>query len=644
MGSTRQLKPPHALGRSFFWQGLLILLPLAVLAAIGFWFLSEQRAAAREKAIQETTRSAQNIADKLNELLREVSDVSHPSVPLDPDQAKVPYLYSLNPLPPKNLDPDKHYRSGLTLLEAGRTEEAATAFSYTPDVDNAFSSSGIPLFALIRFHQLMALPADFPKSELRDKLNHLDVTLTRTHPSILSLPMLKAVEEKYRGFDRGDGLNERLDYRKLDKVKLKEGHLKQNWLYMLEAMFPLNDPIAEWQLQEGFRRILRQHIEEIRRDRTSKWITDENGASWRLDVLNTRRDPSHQRVVHANRSSYLEKHVGVIANSRLYFPESDYASIRVNYDGRTLFPPPAKLAQLKNFEPVATANKGLVEVSSFLTNYGLIHAQQRRETIWFVSIIALAAFTAIFGLWVTRRAYLKQEAMNRMKSNFVSSVSHELRAPIASIRLMAERLGAGNVNDEKKRGEYFGFIEQESRRLSNLVENVLDFSRIEDGKKTYSFEETDVAQLAEETTRLMEPHAAEHKVNLATRFHPPRELPCIDPMEIQQALVNLIDNAIKYSGQGRTVTIGLENGSPDKFNLWVEDEGPGIPRQEQSKIFDRFYRVGSELERETEGVGIGLSIVRHTAEAHGGAITIDSTPGKGSRFTLELPIRPPKHS
>ncbi len=191
------------------------------------------------------------------------------------------------------------------------------------------------------------------------------------------------------------------------------------------------------------------------------------------------------------------------------------------------------------------------------------------------------------------RAFLKQQAVNRMKSNFVSSISHELRAPIASIRLMAERLRAGKVDEKEKRREYFDFIEQGSRRLATLVENVLDFSRIEDGRKTYNFKEADIEQLAADTVQLMRPYAAEKKVTLETDLRPPANAPTIDPTEIQKALINLIDNAIKYSPEGKNITISLAFG--------------GSPREEQQKIFQRFYRVGSELERETQGVGSSRS-------------------------------------
>jgi signal transduction histidine kinase len=227
-------------------------------------------------------------------------------------------------------------------------------------------------------------------------------------------------------------------------------------------------------------------------------------------------------------------------------------------------------------------------------------------------------------------------------------------------------LERGKVQDEPKRNEYFRFIVQECRRLSSLIENVLDFSRIEQGRKQYEFEPTDIVALAGQTVKLMEPYAAEKGVKLeTTNIEPPTsniELN-VDGRAIQQALVNLIDNAIKHSPKGETVTVGLECGqrrtgvapvfnSTDTNNavedkqmetaatavlLFVTDHGPGIPAGEQEKIFERFYRLGSELRRETQGVGIGLSIVKHIVEAHGGRVNLESEAGQGSRFVIELP-------
>jgi signal transduction histidine kinase len=267
-----------------------------------------------------------------------------------------------------------------------------------------------------------------------------------------------------------------------------------------------------------------------------------------------------------------------------------------------------------------------------------------------------------------------------MKSNFVSSVSHELRAPIASVRLLAEGLERGRVQTEVKKAEYFRFIVQECRRLSSLIENVLDFSRIEQGRKQFQFEPTDLVALVSQTVQLMEPCAAERQIALTTQINnaqlstinPP---PSLDGRAIQQAIVNLLDNAIKHSPASQTVTVGLEvaeafpnsteASSPritphasrfmhhvsrcesdsslltrhSSLALWVEDHGEGIPPQEHARIFEQFYRRGSELRRQTQGVGLGLALVKHIVEAHGGRVHVRSVVGQGSRFTMELPLR-----
>ncbi len=306
-------------------------------------------------------------------------------------------------------------------------------------------------------------------------------------------------------------------------------------------------------------------------------------------------------------------------------------------------------------------------------------AVQRRQFL-FSALIIGALLAGLASAIILRRSLIRQQSLNEQKSNFVSSVSHELRAPIASVRLMAESLERGKVAGGAKQSEYFRFIVQECRRLSSLIENVLDFSRIEQGRKQYEFEPTDLLALTRETVKLMEPYAEEKGVQLRLETslaaperseggniqHPTSNIELeIDGRAIQQALVNLIDNAIKHSAKGQAVTIGLDadcrtgvppvsdiqGGTPDAMLqkeisetgrrpvlLYVEDHGPGIPPAEHEKIFERFYRLGSELRRETQGVGIGLSIVRHIVAAHGGDVTVRSNIGEGSRFTIVLPV------
>ncbi|MHB8522627.1 MAG: ATP-binding protein [Limisphaerales bacterium] len=368
-----------------------------------------------------------------------------------------------------------------------------------------------------------------------------------------------------------------------------------------------------------------------------------------------------------------------------------YFGVAVDVAGRNL-------ASARSGTTVLASSTGReIKVSVHLADPVAFYARQRVRTMWFGSLIGVSVAAVLLGFVTAWRAFQRQRRLSEMKTNFVSSVSHELRAPIASVRLMAEELEDIGPHDRQKSKEYHRFIVQECRRLSGLIENVLDFARHEQGRKQYEFEPTDLVALVRETARLMQTYAADRQIQVTTTVAGEPVAAEVDGQAIQRVLVNLIDNAIKHSPAQSSVTVGLEfpptqdhderkveskvqspesgtdgrqaggnltseianpkseldqslltpaatsdlhslNSQPSTLNLFVEDHGAGIPPEDHERIFERFYRRGSELRRETQGVGLGLAIVKYVTEAHGGKVTVRSAVGQGSRFTVQLPL------
>ena len=240
------------------------------------------------------------------------------------------------------------------------------------------------------------------------------------------------------------------------------------------------------------------------------------------------------------------------------------------------------------------------------------------------------------GLFLTHRNVSKEMALARLKSDFVSNVSHELRTPLSLIRLYAETLEMGRITSPQKYQEYYSIIRKESERLTALINNILDFSRIEAGRKEYDFRETDLRELVHNT---LESYRFQIEQNGFTFEEKIGEVPPmrVDREAMARSLVNLVNNSLKYSQDRKYIGVNLyrDDGS---VRLEVVDHGIGIPAEEQAKIFEKFYRVGDPLVHNTKGSGLGLSLVRHIAQAHGGDVSVESAPGRGSRFIITLPI------
>jgi signal transduction histidine kinase len=260
------------------------------------------------------------------------------------------------------------------------------------------------------------------------------------------------------------------------------------------------------------------------------------------------------------------------------------------------------------------------------------------------SVLTLGGLSFLLagGIYLTYRNVSKEMALARLKSDFVSNVSHELRTPLSLIRLYAETLELGRLTSPEKHQEYYCIIRKESERLTALINNILDFSRIEAGRKEYDFRETDMRELVRNTLESYRYQIEQHGFTLEEKIGdvPPLRM---DREAMARSLVNLVNNALKYSQDRKYIGVNLyrENGS---VKLEVIDHGIGIPRHEQSKIFEKFYRVGDPLVHNTKGSGLGLSLVQHIAKAHGGDVLVDSAPGAGSKFTISLPVNPEENN
>jgi signal transduction histidine kinase len=252
-------------------------------------------------------------------------------------------------------------------------------------------------------------------------------------------------------------------------------------------------------------------------------------------------------------------------------------------------------------------------------------------------ILGVLSLLMIGGLVLTYRSVTKEVALAKLKSDFVSNVSHELRTPLSLIQLYAETLELGRIQTQEKKEEYYRIIRKESERLGKLISNILDFSRIEAGRKEYDLCETDIAELVRNTLDTYRYQIEKNGFEFEMSIEP--EIPAmrLDREAIARALLNLVNNALKYSADKKFLLVKLyrTNGA---VKLEVVDRGIGIAYRDQSKIFDKFYRTCDPLVHDTKGSGLGLSLVRHITHAHGGEVEVESTPGKGSKFTLSLPL------
>lgn len=318
---------------------------------------------------------------------------------------------------------------------------------------------------------------------------------------------------------------------------------------------------------------------------------------------------------------------------RIFIPQvlPDGYAIRLECAGRVI-------GELGEGSVVETVPRGAWVARILLADENALLAGDAKSRRMLVGVLAAAALAAAFGLWQAGRGYMRAVELADRQSGFMAAVSHEMRTPLAAMRLLAENLESGVAERAGESAGHLRLLRGECARLSTLVENVLAFS----GKsRVAAFEALSPSDLLDDLSAMLVPVAERLGVRLETSADALPTAPMGDAAALRRLILNLLDNALKHTPPGGSVVCRIEPEAPAHWRIEVADTGPGVPVAERDRVFEPFYRIGSELRRTTPGVGLGLALVRLTAIAHGGRAGVSDSPGGGALFTVTLPLQPP---
>lgn len=305
----------------------------------------------------------------------------------------------------------------------------------------------------------------------------------------------------------------------------------------------------------------------------------------------------------------------------------------------TVLPSPFGPLAARSFVPLHRLfNNGLNENFSIVVPSSRIEeimAQRRRHILnGLIGSLLILIASVLYVFWKNVK---RSEKISQMKTDFVATISHDLRTPLTAIAYISERLKSGRVESEEERQEFYQMLITESNELQELVNEVLDYSALSQGQLCLHLESRDMGQVAEEALLRLSSKLSKRQIHLKTDLPEGPLNILMDVKAIRHAMVNLIDNALKYSGQSKEIQIIVK--AQEGGGLFsVKDYGIGIPAEEQSRIFEKFYRVEHALTQKTEGMGLGLAIVKELIEAHRGRVWVQSRLGEGSTFSLWLPF------
>ena len=309
----------------------------------------------------------------------------------------------------------------------------------------------------------------------------------------------------------------------------------------------------------------------------------------------------------------------------------------VDEDGRIIYGPPLRSGEFTVGVRFPTTLYGWrVQVSP--SGSDELTARVQNRAMLELVMVVLSSVVIVLGVVVTLFAAERERRVSVMKSDFVANVSHELKTPLALVRMFAEMLQSGRVASEEKRQQYLDIIMSESERLSALIENVLDFARVERGRQAYEFADGDVGEAVTKAVNVYRYRAEREGVELAIEVEPHLPVTRIDERAIQLAVINLLDNALKYAAGSDKITVRAQR-QGGSVVVRVVDHGPGVAVEDRERIFERFVRGASQAGKPIRGSGIGLALVKHIAESHGGRAWVDTNPaaqvGGSSRGTPE---------
>ena len=263
-----------------------------------------------------------------------------------------------------------------------------------------------------------------------------------------------------------------------------------------------------------------------------------------------------------------------------------------------------------------------------------IRKETRHRMLLMYGLMLFALITVIFGSFFMFRFITQERKLLAMKANFLSSVSHELKTPLTSIKMFAEMMARGRLQKAEKVQEYSTLIGKEASRLENLIGAILNYTRMEHGTGAFKWERLDFSICAKKVFDAVEDIGVEKGLTFYTHFEP-NVFVMGDYTALYSLVQNLIDNAIKYTEAPGDITVNVKS-EDDWIVFSVADTGIGIASSEQKNIFNDFYRVGDEMTRSTKGSGLGLATVKRVAETHKATISLVSKPGKGSTFTVKF--------